>query len=133
MFKDKEMLAGLIVVFGLIAFVRFLVWHFNKTADPHSKVLNSIKGSLIIYAILITGLWLALPASFDFKMYDYPKEFKSLGEVHAYLKEQSETLGRLADVIHWFFFVFAIYFLSDLYKFAKSIIKTKADLERDDV
>ena len=129
MFNDNELLAGLIVVFGLIVFVKFLVWHFNKNADPRSQVLNSIKGSLISYGILIAGLWLALPSSFDFKMYDYPQEFKSLAEVHAYLKEQSRMLERLTDVVHWFLFIFAMFFLLDLYKFAKLIFKAKVHVE----
>lgn len=132
MFNEKELLAELIVVLGLITFVKFLVWHFNKNADPHSQILNSIKGSLFIYGILIAGLWLALPSSYDFLMYDYPKEFKSLDEVHTYLKEQSRMLERLTEVVHLFLFVFAIYVLSDLYKF-KTIIEAKADLNKDDM
>jgi hypothetical protein len=130
MFNDNALLAGLIVVFGLIIFVKFLVWHFNKNADQHSQVLNSIKGSLFIYGIMVVGLWLALPASFNFRMYDYPQEFKSLAEVHAYLKEQSKMLERLADVVRWFLFTFVMFFLSDLYRFTKLIFKTNVNAER---
>lgn len=70
---------------------------------------------------------LVLPSSFDFKMYDYPQEFKSLAEVHAHLKEQSRMLESLTDVVRWFLFIFALFFLSDLYKFAKLIFKTRVN------
>lgn len=132
MFNDEEMLAEIIVVFGLIGLVKFLVWHFNKNADLHSRVLNSIKGSLFIYGILVAGLWLALPSSssLSFRSINYPLEFKSLAEVYAFLKKQSEMLERLTDVVHWFLFIFAMLFLSDLYKFVKLIFKTNVNAER---
>jgi hypothetical protein len=67
------------------------------------------------------ALLFSLPPSFRLESYGYPKEFKSLEEVHKYLQEHNRILARLREVIYWFLFFFTISFLPTLHSFAKAI------------
>jgi hypothetical protein len=122
MLNDNQMLILLLVVLGLILLVKVGEARFNRNASARGRTLNSIKAHLIIYGIVIVGLWLALPSSQDFRLLDYPKEFKSLDDVHTFLNQQSKMLQRFSEIVQTFLLALVIFFLLDLYRGARSIL-----------
>lgn len=126
MLNDNQLLILLGAALALIVLAKILEGRSNRTADASSRALKSIKARLIIFGILAAGLLIALPWSIDFRMLEYPEDFKSLDEVHAYLKQQGKMLERVSQIIHAFLFFFIVFFLSDLYRSAKSILIANA-------
>lgn len=131
MLNDNQLLILIAVVIALILLVKVLEWRSNKSVDSPEQRLNSIRARLVIFSILLVGLLVAMPWSEDFLMVDYPQQFKSFDEVHAYLNNQSKMLERLSYVINLFLFFFVAFFLLDLYRMAKGILSASRspDLE----
>jgi hypothetical protein len=125
MLNDKHLLILTFVVIGLILLVRIFAWRF-KNVDRSTHALDGILERLIVFGLIVIGLLMAMPSSFDFRMIEYPQQFKSLDEVHAYLNNQSKMLERLSMMIQTFLYLFVIFFLSDLYRMAKSLAARRA-------
>ena len=131
MLNDNQLLILLAVSLGLIILVKILERHLDKTAEPGVRALTSIQARLIVFGIIIIALWFSLPSSSNFQMLEYPKAFRSLDEVHAYLNEQSKSLYRLSEIIQTFFAFFFLIFLSDIYRLAKSILAVNVASKQD--
>ena len=74
MFEAKQFYIGAAVFFLLIVIIKALVWHFNKKADQYTQILNSLKGQLVSYGIILTTIWLSLPSTYDLKLYAHVNE-----------------------------------------------------------
>jgi len=122
MLSDNQLLILLFVILGSILLAKAIEIRVNRNVDSQARVLNSIKARLVVFGLLIIGLWFALPSALDFRLLDYPREFASLAEVHAYLTAQGKMLQRLSMIIETFFLIFVLWFLIDLYRIAKSLL-----------
>jgi hypothetical protein len=121
MFSDKDLTTILFPVIGAWGIIRLIEWYVSRNKPPMKKALNSFTAGLIMMGILTGALYLSMPSTFGLESYGYPKEFKSLEEIHKYLQEHNRILARLRDIIHWFLFFFAIGFLQMLHSFAKAV------------
>lgn len=121
MFLDKDLTTILFPVIGVGIGIKLFDWYTSRNMPPMRKALNSFSAGLLTMGILVLALCSSLPSTFWFESYNYPEEFRSLGEVHKYLQEHNRILGRLRDVIYWFLFFFAAAFLPMLYNFAKAM------------
>jgi hypothetical protein len=132
MFQDTDFTTVVSYLIGIWVIIIIVEWLISKNKPPLKKALNSFTASLIMMGILVFVMYVSLPSTFGLESYSYPKEFKSLEEVHEYLKEHNRILVRLRDVVYWFLFFFFISFLPALHGFAKAMVNVNGSNHHND-
>jgi hypothetical protein len=108
---------------GGLIIIRIVEWRISKNAPPLKRAYNFFVAGLLATGLLVFALILSMPSGHFY----VGQNFKSLDDVHEYLREQSRDLARLRDIVFLFLLLFVGNLLQALHGFAKAV----AALERN--
>lgn len=125
MFKRIELDVVVLTVVGVFLIVRVIEWRVTRKWPPIKKALFSLKVEMIMMGVLLVVLIFSLPSTYYLESYGYPDQFKSVEEVHTFLRESNRVLLRMKEITYWLLLILTVGVLQSVYKFAKAIATSK--------
>lgn len=97
--------------------------HITKEKNPAEKAAKALQFSIGSLAVMLLLLRFSLPDTSSLSTFGYPEsveEIQSTKLLLKYLQDYNKALVQTVSVLHWFLFIFVVWFLTTLFLFVRA-------------